>query len=375
MRVLHVNAGNMYGGVETFLVTLARQARLCPDMQSSFGFCFAGRFSEELGAAGAPTYPLGAVRTSRFWTIWESRQELRRILQRIPFDIVICHMPWNLVVFGPEARRAEKPLVFWAHSPATGHGWLEFWARRTRPDLAIANSRFTAGSMPRLFPDVRSRVIYIPVAIPEIRTTDALAVRQKFGVSRDTVVIVQVSRMEAWKGHMLHLQALARLRDLPGWVCWMVGGAQRDAELKYLSHLNRETVRLGIANRVRFLGQRPDVPQILAAADIFCQPNEAPEPFGIVFIEALGAGLPVVTTRIGGTAEIITHAECLVPPGNPDALAEQLRRLINSPEHLRAIGRSGPERAKSLCDPAKQINELHRTLIGLTGAVSAPVMS
>jgi glycosyltransferase involved in cell wall biosynthesis len=82
-----------------------------------------------------------------------------------------------------------------------------------------------------------------------------------------------------------------------------------------------------------------------------------------------------VTTRIGGTAEIITHAECLVPPGNPDALAEQLRYLINSPEHLRAIGRSGPERAKSLCDPAKQINELHRTLIGLTGAVSAPVMS
>lgn len=376
MRVLHINAGNMYGGVETFLITLARQAHLCPDMEPAFGICFEGRFSEELAAAGAATYPLGAARTRRFWTIWQSRQQLGRLFQCVSFDVVICHMPWNLAVFGPEARRAEKKLAFWAHGPANGHGWLESWARWTPPDLAIVNSRFTAGSLPRLFADVPQRVIYYPVAPPEVEAGDALAVRQKLGVSKDTVVIVQVSRMEAWKGHRLHLQALGRLKDVPGWVCWMVGGAQRAVELEYLNHLKREAVRLGIADRVQFLGQRSDVRQILAAADIFCQPNEAPEPFGIVFIEALGAGLPVVTTRIGGGAEIISNTECLVSPGDQEGLAEHLRRLINSPEERRALGRRGPERAKSLCDPETQINELHRTLTGLTrSAVSASAVS
>lgn len=376
MRVLHINAGNMYGGVETLLVTLARQAHLCPNMEPSFGICFAGRFSEELAAAGAATYPLGAVRTSRFWTVWQSRQQLRRLLQRVPFDVVICHMPWNLAVFGPEARRAEKPLAFWAHGPANGRGWLESWARRTPPDLAIVNSQYTAASLPRLFADVPSRVIYSPVATTDVAAADALAVRQKLGVSRDAVVIVQVSRMEALKGHMLHLQALGGLKDLPGWACWMVGGAQRDVELEYLNHLKRETVRLGIADRVQFLGQRSDVPQILAAADIFCQPNEAPDAFGIVFIEALAAGLPVVTTRIGGAAEIITNAECLVSPGDYETLGKHLRRLIHSPEERRALGRLGPERARSLCDPATRINELHRALTGLTrSAVCASVVS
>jgi len=212
--------------------------------------------------------------------------------------------------------------------------------------------------------------------MPNAGATDALAVRQKLGVSKDTVVIVQVSRMEGLKGHLLHLQVLSGLKDLPGWACWMVGGAQRGVEFEYLNRLKREADRLGIADRVQFLGSRSDVPEILAAADIFCQPNEAPDAFGIVFIEALAAGLPVVTTRIGGAAEIIIHEECLIPPGDHEALGKLLRRLINSSEERRTLGRLGPERARSLCDPATQINELHRTLTGLTrSTVCAPVVS
>ena len=67
---------------------------------------------------------------------------------------------------------------------------------------------------------------------------------------------------------------------------------------------------------MRWLGQRRDVPELLAAADIYCQPNVGAEPFGIVFVEALYTGLPVVTTALGGALEII-DASCgvLVPPG------------------------------------------------------------
>ncbi|MBZ5593062.1 MAG: glycosyltransferase family 4 protein [Acidobacteriia bacterium] len=374
MRVLHINAGNVYGGVETFLVTLARNAHLCPGMKSSFAICFPGRFREELVAAGAPVHSLGAVRTRRFWSVWQARRRLRKLLG--DFDVILCHMPWNHAVFGTAVKRAGKPLVFWLHNPAIGSGWLEWWARRTTPDLVIANSRFTAASLPLLFAQVPHRIIHYPVASREVVAADALAVRQEFGASRDTVVIVQVSRMEAWKGHRLHLQALAELKDLPGWMCWMVGGAQMDGEPEYLNGLKQQAVQFGIADRVRFLGQRADVPQILAASDIFCQPNASPEPFGIVFIEALQTGLPVVATRSGGAVEILQDERCLVEPGDHRALAERLRHLVKSPEERRIMGRRGPERARSLCDPGTQMDELHRTLSDLArGAVSMPTLS
>jgi glycosyltransferase involved in cell wall biosynthesis len=145
----------------------------------------------------------------------------------------------------------------------------------------------------------------------------------------------------------------------------MVGGAQRKEEQHYLDSLKDQAAELGVADRVRFLGQRSDVPRILKAADIFCQPNEGPEPFGIVFIEALGAGLPVVTTNFGGATEIVTDQEgYLTPPGDHRLLADSLRGLINSPEERRRLSRSGPSRARTLCDPVTQMRRLHESLSG-----------
>ena len=79
------------------------------------------------------------------------------------------------------------------------------------------------------------------------------------------------SRMEACKGHFQHLQALARLKNLrTNWVCWIVGGPQRPQEEKYFCSLKDAAEELGISGRLRFLGQRSDVPRLLAASDIFC---------------------------------------------------------------------------------------------------------
>src|SRR5690242_8131292 len=90
LRVLHVDAGNLYGGVETILVTLARLRHLCPTMEPHFALCHAGRLSRELTEAGVPVYLLGGVRISRPWTVWRARRRLREILRRQRFDMVIC---------------------------------------------------------------------------------------------------------------------------------------------------------------------------------------------------------------------------------------------------------------------------------------------
>jgi len=213
MRVLHVSSGNLYGGVETLLVTLARSRHLCPDMEPHFALCFEGRLSEELRTAGVPFYFLGNVHISRPWTIWRARRKLRAILSHLQFDAVICHMSWSLAIFG-SAPGASTQLVFWMHGWASGFHWLDRWAKSRKPNLAICSSGFTASALPNLFPDMPARVIHYPVALR--RDTLIHNIREQLNIPGNAVVIVQVSRMESWKGHLIHLQALTRLADSAG---------------------------------------------------------------------------------------------------------------------------------------------------------------
>jgi glycosyltransferase involved in cell wall biosynthesis len=128
---------------------------------------------------------------------------------------------------------------------------------------------------------------------------------------------------------------------------------------------------LGIAERVRFLGHRSDVPRVLKAADIYCQPNQRPEPFGIVFIEALAAGLPVVSVDFGGAREIVDqNCGALVPPGDPNALAATLRYLITDPRERTRLGSGGPARAFKLSDPANQMAKIETAISAITSRVT-----
>lgn len=362
IRVLHLHAGNMYGGVETLLATLANLRDLCPDMESHFTLCYEGRINDELAAAGAPVHALGEVRISRPWTVWRARRRLREILRREHYDAVICHQHWPLVVFGRTVRAAGQKVILWAHNFHTGKNWLERAAERITPDLLVADSTFVGGTMAHLYPGVPAPVVYYPLAL--VNAPDAALwrarVRQEQNVDDDTAVIIQVSRCEIRKGHPLHLEALSKLNS-KNWVCWIVGGPQSAEERRYFDEVRGAAQRLGIADRVRFLGQRSDVPQLLAGADIFCQPNQGPEPFGIVYVEALWAGLPVVTTAMGGALEIVDEScGLLSAPANAVSLAKALDRLIQSPELRKRLGQAGPARARYLCDPSTQMNILEQ---------------
>src|SRR2546422_8652107 len=111
MKVLHVHSGNLYGGVETMLVTMARHRALCPDMEPHFALCFEGRLSRELHAEGVSVYSLGGARVSRPYSIWRARRRLQELLAQQQFDVAICHSSWSQAVFGSTVRRAPIPLV------------------------------------------------------------------------------------------------------------------------------------------------------------------------------------------------------------------------------------------------------------------------
>ncbi|MDE3126733.1 MAG: glycosyltransferase, partial [Gemmatimonadota bacterium] len=305
MKLLHVYSGNLYGGVEAMLVVLAREAAARPDLTPEFALCFDGRLAQELRACGATVHILGAVRASRPASVMRARRALRTVLKERRPDFVMCHSAWSYSMFGVTARRQYLPVGFWLHDAVRGRHWTERWAKRRTPDIVIYNSRYTGETVGSVFAGARSALVHCPVAPPVRHKGDRDAVRQELGVPADAVVIVQVGRLERWKGHPLLLHALGFLGELPGWECWIVGGAQRATERAYESQLRTLAVSRGVRTRVRFLGERSDVPRVLAAADIFCQPNAQAEPFGVAIIEALYSELPVVASDMGGPSEIL----------------------------------------------------------------------
>ncbi len=365
MKLLHVYSGNLYGGVEAMLGVLARERGSCPSLEPAFALCFDGRLARELRACGATVHLLGPVRASRPASVVRARRALRALLRETRPDFVMCHSSWSYSIFSATARRAGYPVGFWLHDAVRGSHWTERWARLHQPDIVIYNSAFTGRTVHAVFPRAPAELVHCPVSAP--RATEPGArdiIRQELGTALDTAVIVQVGRLERWKGHALLLHALGFLGDLPGWECWIVGGAQRASERAYEAQLRTLVVSRGVRTRVRFLGERDDVERVLAAADIFCQPNAQAEPFGVAIIEALYAGLPVVATDMGGPTDILGHQACglLVPPRQPHALADALRALVTDPDRRRAMGASGPARARALCDPAVRLTQLHDVL-------------
>jgi len=358
MKALHLAAGNLFGGVETYLLALARLRDFCPKMDPEFGTCFPGRLRDELAAIGVPVHDLGEIRVSRPWSVSAGRRRLKKLVRDRHIDTVVTHGSWAHVVFAPAVRAAGARLVNFVHDLLLSGHWLNRWAARTQPDAVVANSRFTAGTIGKVFPNRAAEVVYFPM---ERNTTvfDRRSIRLSLDTSGNAVVILLASRLERMKGHCVLLRALGSLKDVPNWVAWMAGGPQKGGEAAYQQELESYAEAEAIVTRIRFLGQRTDIPALMTAADIYCQPNTGPETFGITFVEALANGLPVVSSAIGGAAEIVNN-DCgiLCPPGDANALADALRDLIVNPRHRLSLSEAGPVRAASLCDPADQLSKL-----------------
>ena len=365
-RVLHVVAGNLYGGVETFLATLARYCARVPQLESEFALCFEGRLADELRAQDAKIHWLGPVRLSQPLTFLRANVELARALARSRFDAVIAHGAWPHVLIGAQIKLRGRKLVTWAHGAPLEVSALDRLAHWIRPNLMIVNSHHTRAALGGLFQGVPSELVYYPVE-PSVQRRSRADVRSELATPEGTRVIAFAGRFERWKGHDLLLRAAHALRDRPAgdWSIWMCGGKQRESEQGYIAELESYVAEHGLQSRVKFLGQRSDVPDVLRAADIFCQPNTGPEPFGIVFVEALYAGLPIVSTNMGGAAEIVNSACGILTEPNPAAVAEGLYRLLTDEPLRQTLSGSAPARANELCNPNARIAEIATAISAL----------
>lgn len=332
--VLHCGTGNLYGGVEKMLSWMAKSGNA-----SRFALCFPGSLADELRSLGASVNILGEARFSRPWTIWRIRNRLKQL----DADCYVFHGCWTFAALAPAIKHKRRILAI--HDIPQGKHWVERLARRTRPDGIIANSRTTAFAAARLFPKVPIAIVYPPV--PQFKVLPGpqrkLLRRLLCANQKDTVILI-ASRFDLVKGHGVLIDALIELKQRQDWVAWIVGNPQRDHELLSMLSMVQTTKHFGIDGRVRFLGHRDDVPDLMQAADIYCQPNLGPEGFGISFVEAMRAGLPVVTTGFGAALELIDDSRgILLPPGNPLIVARALEHLITSPKIRHSLGESARE--------------------------------
>jgi glycosyltransferase involved in cell wall biosynthesis len=181
------------------------------------------------------------------------------------------------------------------------------------------------------------------------------SVHASLGFPADAPLVGTVCRLDAWKGVDLFLHAAALVhRTVPTARFVVVGGAIEGQEA-YAATLEALAARLELAEVVRFAGWRygpAEMPAVYRALHVLVLPSRRPEPFGLVLLEAMACGRPVVATDHGGPREICLPGETglLVPPGDADALAAAIAWLLVHPERARAMGEAGRRRVETHYD-------------------------
>jgi len=158
--------------------------------------------------------------------------------------------------------------------------------------------------------------------------------RRSLGLSESEIIIGTVGQLTPRKGQLELIEAFAEL--VPAFdniKLVIVGAAVFNRDYEYAETLRGAVKRLGISDRVVFLGQREDVPAMTRAFDISVV-NSRAEPFGLTVVEAMASGTPVLATAVDGIPEIVTHGQdgWLVDSSDRTALVEGLRKLIAAPE-------------------------------------------
>jgi glycosyltransferase involved in cell wall biosynthesis len=194
------------------------------------------------------------------------------------------------------------------------------------------------------YPATKVEVVYNAVRLERFEGPPPAGLRAQLDHGRGLPVVLTCARLDEQKGHDVLLRAAARLPD----VAFILAG--EGPERVGLEALAAE---LGIAERVLFLGYRDDIPQLLAACDVFSLPSLY-EGSSLAVLEAMAARRAVVSSAIGGTDELIEDGESgvLVAPGEVEPLAAALRQLLADGERRERLGRRARERVEADFTPA-----------------------
>jgi glycosyltransferase involved in cell wall biosynthesis len=335
LRIVHVDAERSFGGGErqVFLLLEGLRSRghgsllVCPPGSA----CEAEARGRGLSVRAVPMRndaDLGAV------------LRLRRVLRDEQPDLIHLHTGRATWLGGLAARSLGLPaLTTRRMDRPLGRGWRTRLVHRhlTRASVAISAAverRLREGGVPE------ERLRRVPSAVDpeELRSRKGRQATRAAEGAGEEIVVLSVAALVQGKGLDVLLHALATLaaEDLRPQL-WIAGDGPERAVLEELAAT--------LAVKARFLGRRRDVPDLLAACDLFVLPSRN-EGLGVAALEAMAAGRAVVASRVGGLAEAVVDERTglLVPPGDAASLARALARLAREPALRARLGAAGPGR-------------------------------
>jgi glycosyltransferase involved in cell wall biosynthesis len=358
--VAHVVLQLAVGGMEKLLVEFARHAD-----RARYRLLFVclgprGTLADDLEACGWPVECLGEAPGLRPGLV----PRLARVFRRHGAAVVHTHNNNPLIYGGPAARLAGVPVVVQTrHGQTVGvsrrHQGLFRLAAQLADRIVCVSQDARRLSLAEGIPSRKTRVVWNGID----------TARFGYRGPQPGGPAVMVGRMVPLKGVdvLLHATALAA-RACPDFRVEVAGDGEALPGLRELAD------RLGLSERVKFLGEVRDVPALLGRAGLFVLPSHS-EGISLTLLEAMARGLPVTATRVGGNAEVVADGTTglLVPPGDPARLADALLTLWRDPALARRLGEAGRARAEGHFDVRRMVAEyeaMYWRLIGRPARVA-----
>jgi glycosyltransferase involved in cell wall biosynthesis len=336
------------------------------------GVCSDGVFVSGMRADGYRITTIPIARSMNPILALRTLFSLYRFFRGHRFDVVHTHTPVAALIGRIAAKLAGVPLVLYTAHGFYFHEQMSPWLRRLFVLLEKAAGRFTDFLFTQSSEDAQTAValrIMQPGKVLAIGNgvdidrfnpdrVDRMKVRRELLIPTQAVVVGMIGRLVAEKGyHELFFAAEYIARKYPNVFFLIVGerlasdhAAAIDAQLQRAKSL--------LAERLILTGMREDVPDVLAAMDIFCLPSHR-EGMPRTIIEAMMMGKPVVATDIRGSREEVVDGETgvLVTVRDSRALTDGLLRLVNDPVKARQMGEQGRVRALALFDERKVVEK------------------
>jgi glycosyltransferase involved in cell wall biosynthesis len=306
--------------------------------------------------------------------MWDLRAvaSLRRVIQRLHIDVLHTHLPLSDFSGGLAGAITRTPVVSTLHSLATHRETYplprrvlaNFATTRLADHLiavseAVQETHRNALGIPRSKIETIPNVPLAPLLLPD--GFDREAKRAELGVSSQDLVC-NVASLTDTKDQETLLHALQRVVSERPYVVTVIAG--EGPERHRLEGLARQ---LGLQGAVRFLGDRSDAVEVMAASDVACQLTLEFEGLPITVLDAMIVGLPLIATGVGGVREVIEDGRTgiLVPPRDVEAVSQALLRLLKSPQERAGIAAAARQRLSAGLDPKAWIDRIQAIYLGL----------
>ncbi|MBD2594141.1 glycosyltransferase family 4 protein [Nostoc spongiaeforme FACHB-130] len=336
------------GGGEMMFLDLMQQGRNA-GVEWIAIFLESGPMVEQVRKLGIDTRVIESGRLRQVHKLISTVLRIAAIARRERADIIVNWMWITHFYGGMAAMLAGLPSVWYQLEVPHDKFWLVRLATALPARAVITLSQDGKQAQAEIWPHRPTPLVYPGVALDRFEPAalpSPQAARQKLGLPAQGPLIGIVGRLQRWKGMHVLVQAMPKvLEKYPDAHCLVVGG-KHDLEADYEEFLKSEITNLGLEEKVIMPGLQRNIPEWVQAMDVFVHASDK-EPFGIVIIEAMALGKPVIAGNAGGPTEIITDGMngLLTPYGDSEALAIAILRYLDEQDFAQNVAVAARQRA------------------------------